>query len=58
MGDVLAHLYNSSPGVGSEGFCAVWALVVIYYIFNLEGLLQYCALEGFLLYGDLDSYSP
>ena len=58
VGDLLAHLYDGSPCVGSKTLCTVWTLVVCNDVFNLEGLLEDGPLKRFLLNGDFDFDSP
>ena len=58
VGDFLADLHDGAPGVGCEGFGAVGTLVVGYYVFDFEGLLEDRALEGFLLDCDFYFHSP
>ena len=50
--DLLAKLYDGSPGIGRETLCTIWTLVICNNVFNLKGLLEDSPLKCFLLDGD------
>ena len=58
VGNFLADLDDSAPGIGSEGLGAVRTLVVVHHVFHFKRLLQDRSLESFLLDSNLDLDSP
>ena len=53
VGHFLPYLNAGSPGVVCVALRTIGTLSVLLDEFYIEGLLQDCSLEGFLLYGNL-----
>ena len=56
--DFLADLDDGFPGMFRVSFGTVWTLLVCYYEFAFERLLEDGGSEGFFLNGEFDSDSP